>query len=130
MAKGAKIAARGPSQRQLRAGETVRRALSEILLRGEHHEPALEGTSITVSEVRLSPDLRQATVFVMPLGGKDVEAAVEALTGARGRLRKLVGGRLEMKQTPELHFVLDASFDRMDETRRLLSQDEVRRDLS
>ncbi|MEM6943389.1 MAG: 30S ribosome-binding factor RbfA [Pseudomonadota bacterium] len=130
MAKGAKTASRGPSQRQLRAGETVRRALSEILLRGEHHEPALEGTSITVSEVRLSPDLRQATVFVMPLGGKDVEAAVEALTGARGRLRKLVGGRLEMKQTPELHFVLDASFDRMDETRRLLSQDEVRRDLS
>ncbi|MEO1316759.1 MAG: 30S ribosome-binding factor RbfA [Pseudomonadota bacterium] len=119
----------GPSQRQLRAGELVRRALSDILLRGEHHEPALEGHSITVSEARLSPDLRQATVYVMPLGGRGEEAAHEALTGARGRLRKLIGSRLEMKQTPELHFTLDTSFDRMDETRRLLNQDAVRRDL-
>ncbi|MEO0958509.1 MAG: 30S ribosome-binding factor RbfA [Pseudomonadota bacterium] len=119
----------GPSQRQLRAGELVRRALSDILLRGEHHEPALEGHSITVSEARLSPDLRQATVYVMPLGGRGEQAALEALTGARGRLRKLIGSRLEMKQTPELRFTLDTSFDRMDETRRLLNQDAVRRDL-
>ncbi|MEM7497904.1 MAG: 30S ribosome-binding factor RbfA [Pseudomonadota bacterium] len=129
MAKNAASQKGMPSQRQLRAGELVRRALSDILMRGEHHEPALEGHSITVSEARLSPDLRQATVYVMPLGGRGVEEALEALIAARGRLRKLVGGRLEMKQTPELHFVLDTSFDRMDETRRLLDQESVRRDL-
>ncbi|MEO1456090.1 MAG: 30S ribosome-binding factor RbfA [Pseudomonadota bacterium] len=119
----------GPSQRQLRVGETVRRALADILMRGEHHEPALEGLSVTVAEVRCSPDLRQATAYVMPLGGRDTERAIEALTEARGRLRLLVGRALTMKYTPELRFVLDESFDRMDETRRILNQDTVRRDL-
>ena len=118
-----------PSQRQLRAGETVRRALSDILMRGEHHDPDLEGLSITVAEVRVSPDMRQATVYVMPLGGRDAEAAVEALTRARGELRRLVGRQLTMKYTPDLRFVLDTQFDRMDETRAMLSQEAVRRDL-
>jgi ribosome-binding factor A len=122
-------AAAGPTQRQRRVGEAVRRALSDILMRGEAHEPDLEGLSLTVTEVRPSPDLRQATVYVMPLGGREPERALEALTKARGRLRGLVGRRIETRQTPELRFVLDASFDRMDETRALLSQERVRRDL-
>lgn len=121
--------AEGPSQRQLRVGETVRRRLSEILMRGDHHEPALEGFSLTVTEVRPSPDLRQATVYVMPLGGRGAEAAAEALTAARGRLRSLVGRDLALRHVPELRFVVDPAFDRMDETRRLLDQDAVRRDL-
>ncbi|MEL6335644.1 MAG: 30S ribosome-binding factor RbfA [Pseudomonadota bacterium] len=120
----------GQSQRQLRVGETVRRALSEILMRGEHHEPALEGVSITVTEVRVSPDLRQATVYVMPLGGKGEAAALEALGAARGRLRQRVAQRMTTKNTPDLEFRRDPSFDRMDETRALLSQEEVRRDLA
>ncbi|MEL6265074.1 MAG: 30S ribosome-binding factor RbfA [Pseudomonadota bacterium] len=120
----------GPTQRQLRVGETVRRALADILMRGEHHEPALEGFSITVSEVRVSPDLRQGTVYVMPLGGRGSEQAIEALATARGRLRQLVGRSLATKTTPALTFVLDPSFDRMDETRAMLAQDVVRRDLT
>ncbi|MEL6196851.1 MAG: 30S ribosome-binding factor RbfA [Pseudomonadota bacterium] len=121
--------ATGQSQRQLRVGESVRRALAAIIARGEHHEPALEGRSITVSEVRVSPDLRQATVFVMPLGGADTEETIAALTTARGRLRQLVGKAMTTKNTPDLRFVLDESFDRMDETRTMLAQDSVKRDL-
>lgn len=119
----------GQSQRQLRVGETVRRTLSDILMRGDHHEPALEGISLTVSEVRCSPDLRHATVYVMPLGGRGEAAALEALAGARGRLRQLVGNRMTTKRTPDLEFRLDPSFDRMDETRAMLAQPAVRRDL-
>jgi ribosome-binding factor A len=98
-------------------------------MRGEAHEPDLEGLSLTVTEVRPSPDLRQATVYVMPLAGREPERALDALTRARGRLRGLVGRRIETRSTPELRFVLDESFDRFDETRALLDQDRVRRDL-
>lgn len=108
----------------------MRRALSEILTRGEHHEPALEGMTLTVSEVRCSPDLRHATCYVMPLGGRDEAAAIEALTAARGRLRMLVGQRMTTKRTPDLTFHLDRSFDRMDETRAMLSDPAVQRDLA
>ncbi|MEM6487409.1 MAG: 30S ribosome-binding factor RbfA [Pseudomonadota bacterium] len=121
---------RAQSQRQLRVGETVRRALADILTRGEHHDPALEGVSVTVSEVRCSPDLRHATVYVMPLGGRDVGQTLEALAGARGRLRLLVGRALTTKRTPDLRFVADGSFDRMDETRAMLAQPAVQRDLA
>lgn len=121
--------ARGPSQRQLRVGEVVRRALSEILTRGEHHSADLMGVSITVSEVRPSPDLRVATVYVLPLGGRDAEAVLAALEKDRGELRHLVARRVRLKYAPELRFVIDESFDRMDETRRMLAEDRVRRDL-
>lgn len=119
----------GPSQRQLRVGETVRRALSDILMRGEHHRPDLEGVSITVAEVRVSPDMRQATAYVMPLGGREQDRVLAALRDARGELRRLVGRQLTMKHTPELGFELDTSFDKMDETRELLNREAVRRDL-
>ncbi|MEM7059463.1 MAG: 30S ribosome-binding factor RbfA [Pseudomonadota bacterium] len=119
----------GPSQRQLRVGELIRRTLSEILMRGDLHEPELSGVSITVGEVRTSPDLRVATVFVLPLGGGNAEAILEALTRARGELRRAVNKAVTLKFSPELRFVLDESFDRMDETRAMLSEDRVRRDV-
>lgn len=117
------------SQRQQRVGETLRRALSDILMRGEAHDPDLARHSITVTEVRASPDLRQATVYVLPLGGRDEEAALEALRRNRGALRKLVSRAVTLKYAPDLQFRRDDSFDRMDETRRLLDQETVRRDL-
>lgn len=120
---------RGPSQRQLRVGELIRRALSDILMRGDVHEPDLEGVSITVSEVRTSPDLKVATAFVLPLGGSQADVVLAALRRARGELRRQVNRHVDLKFSPELRFVLDESFDRMDETRVLLSEDRVRRDL-
>lgn len=118
-----------PGQRQLRVGETIRRALSDILLRGDAHDPELARHSITVTEVRTSPDLRHATVFFLPLGGREEEAAEAALNANAGALRHLLARAIELKYSPELHFVIDRSFDRMDETNRLLGDDRVRRDL-
>jgi len=120
----------GPSQRQLKVGEEVRRALAAALMRGETHEPGLMGASITVSEVRMTPDLRHATAYVMPLGGRDAEGALAALGRARGELRRAVNRALTMKYSPDLTFRLDDSFDRMDETRRMLNQPAVARDLA
>jgi ribosome-binding factor A len=120
----------GPSQRQLRVGELIRRTLSDLLLRGEVHDPDLDRHSITVGEVQTSPDLRVARVHVMPLGGGDREAALAALDRNRGELRRLVSRALTLKHAPELRFVLDRSFDRMDATERLLNSPEVRRDLN
>lgn len=117
-----------PSHRQLRVGENIRRALSDILLRGDTHDPDLTRHSITVSEVRTSPDLRQATVFVLPLGGRDAEAALAALQRNAAELRRLVVRAVTLKYAPELRFVLDESFDRMDAARRLLDEETVRRD--
>lgn len=118
----------GPSQRQLRVGENIRRALSDILLRGDTHDPELSRHSITVSEVRTSPDLRQATVFVLPLGGRDAEAALSALQTNAAELRRLVAKAVTLKYAPDLRFVLDESFDRMDAAQRLLDAAAVRRD--
>ncbi len=120
----------GPSQRQLRVGELLRRTLSDVLARGEVHDPDLTATSITVGEVRVSPDLRVATVYVMPLGGTGVEAAIAALARNRSELRRLVVRQLTLKYAPDLRFVPDETFDRMDETRRLLAQDRVARDVA
>lgn len=119
----------GPSQRQLRVGETIRRALSEILLRGDHHQPDLDGVPITVGEVRCSPDLKVATAYVMPLGGRDAEAVLAALDRAKGELRRQVTKVVGLKFSPELRFHLDETFDRMDDTRRMLGEERVRRDL-
>ena len=120
---------RGPSQRQLRVGELIRRALSDILMRGDVHDPDLDGISVTVSEVRTSPDLKVATAFVLPLGGGQADVVLAALRRARGELRRQINRQVDLKFSPELRFVLDESFDRMDETRALLSNDRVRRDL-
>lgn len=121
---------RPPSQRQLKVGELVRRALSEVLARGDVHDPELARYSITVSEARMSPDLRHATVFVLPLGGAGAEEAMAGLERCRAELRRAVTKAVTLKYSPDLRFVLDDSFDRMDDTRRLLSDEKVRRDLS
>lgn len=119
----------GPSQRQLRVGELIRRTLSEVLARGDVHDPDLNRLSITVGEVRTSPDLRVATAYVLPLGGKGQEDVVGLLARNRGELRRVIGKKLALKFTPDLRFRLDETFDRMDDTRRMLAQDSVRRDL-
>lgn len=120
---------RGPSQRQLRVGEVIRRALSDVLMRGDLHDPDLAHVSITVSEVRTSPDLKVATAFVLPLGGGNVAEVLEALNRNRAELRRAVNKAVTLKFSPELRFLEDTSFDRMDRTRTLLATEEVRRDL-
>ncbi|MCB1313389.1 MAG: 30S ribosome-binding factor RbfA [Sedimentitalea sp.] len=119
----------GPSQRQLRVGELIRRTLSAVLARGDVHDPDLNRMSITVGEVRVSPDLRVATAYVLPLGGHGQEDAIAFLARNKGELRRAVAKQLTLKFAPELRFRLDETFDQMDDTRRMLSQDAVRRDL-
>lgn len=115
-------------QRQLRVGELLRHSLSQVLQRGDINDPVLESHVVTVSEVRLSPDLRQASVFVMPLGGRDEAQVIEALNRHRKYVRGVLARRVELKYMPELTFVRDDSFDaaaRMDD---LLASPAVRRD--
>ncbi len=119
----------GPSQRQLRVGELIRRTLSDVLARGDIHDAELNRMSITVGEVRVSPDLRVATAYVLPLGGRGQDEVVRLLADNKGELRRAVAKNLTLKFAPELRFRLDETFDRMDETRRMLDQDAVRRDL-
>ena len=119
----------GPSQRQLRVGELIRRTLSDVLNRGDIHDPELNRQSITVGEVRVSPDLKVATAYVVPLGGGDPAPMFEGLERNRAELRRAVSKGLTLKFAPELRFRLDETFDRLDETRRLFAQDAVRRDL-
>ena len=120
----------GPSQRQLRVGELIRRTISDILLRGDLHDPELDGVSITVGEVRTSPDLKVATVFVLPLGGHNAGRILSALNRARSEVRRAVTRSVRLKHSPELRFVIDESYDRMDRTREMLSDERVRRDLA
>ena len=119
----------GPTQRQLRVGEVIRRTLSQVLNRGDVYDEDIAHMSITVGEVRTSPDLKVATIHVMPLGGQDVERAIAALNRNKGELRRHLNKSLRLKFSPELRFVPDTTFDQMDETRRLLDQDRVKRDL-
>ena len=129
MAKTRPHAGGSAGQRQLRVGEVIRRALSEILARGEVHDPDLAHVSITVAEVRVSPDLRHATAFVLPLGGVGTAEVVKALVRNRIELRRLVTDRIDLKYSPELGFEADTRFDQMDRTRELLRSGPVRRDL-
>ncbi|RJL12551.1 30S ribosome-binding factor RbfA [Paracoccus siganidrum] len=119
----------GPSQRQLRVGELIRRTLSDVLLRGDVHDPDLNRHSITVGEVRTSPDLKVATAFVLPLGGQGAEEALAALRRNAAELRHLVAKGLTLKYAPQLRFQLDETFDRMDDTRRMFADERVRRDV-
>lgn len=118
----------GPTQRQLRVGETIRRALSEVLARGDVHDPDLNRMSITVGEVRTSSDLKIATAYVLPLGGQGQDEVLKLLSRNKGELRRMVSKKLTLKFAPDLRFQLDHTFDQMDETRRMLAQDVVRRD--
>jgi ribosome-binding factor A len=120
---------RGPSQRQLKAGELIRRALAEILTREDIRDPALKGVSITISEVRAAPDLKHATVFAAPLGGENSDDVILGLNRSARFIRGKLGHYMEMKSTPRLKFVLDESFDTADEMDRLLARPEVAQDL-
>ena len=119
----------GPSTRQLRVGEFIRRKLSDVLMHGDVHDPDLNRMSITVAEVRVSADLRIATVYVMPLGGGHREEAIAALARHTGELRHHVGKATGLKHTPELRFLIDDTFDQMEATRRLFDNEAVQRDL-
>jgi len=129
MAKNTQRDGKAPTQRMLRVGEMIRRTLSEILQRGEVHDPDLARMSITVGEVRMSPDLRIATAFILPLGGIGKEEALDALRRNGHEVRHLVVKGGSMKFAPELRFQLDGTFDQMDATRALLAEDHVRQDL-
>ncbi|GGA02270.1 MAG: 30S ribosome-binding factor RbfA [Rhodobacteraceae bacterium] len=119
----------GPSQRQLRVGELIRRTLSDVLMRGDIHDPELNRLSITVGEVTVSPDLKVATAYVVPLGGGHEDEMFELLKRNKSELRRAVSKNMTLKYAPELRFKLDETFDRLDETRRIFSQDAVRRDV-
>jgi ribosome-binding factor A len=120
----------GPSQRQLRVGEQVRHALSDVLARGEVRDDLIETTVISVSEVRMSPDLKIATAFVSPLGAKDNDAIIKALAKNAKFIRGRVSGALrQMKYMPEFRFRLDTSYDNMAKIDELLRSPEVKRDL-
>ncbi len=120
---------KGPSQRQLRAGELVRHALVEIMQRENLREPSLSGVSVTVSEVRVSPDLKQANVFAAPLGGEHQGEVIDALNKVAPYLRGLLGKKIDMKFTPALKFVSDDTFSEAQRIDALLSRPEVARDL-
>ena len=118
----------GPSQRQLRVAELIRRTLSETLARGDIHDPDLNRLSITVGEVRTSPDLRIATAYVLPLGGQGQDDVCKLLSRNKGELRRAISKKLALKFAPDLRFQIDETFDRMDETKRMLDQQTVKND--
>ena len=120
---------KGPSQRALRAGELIRHALAEILARGDVHDPVIETHLVTVAEVRMTPDLRLATVYVMPLGGADEKDVLEALDRNKRFLRGEVAQRVNLKFAPDLRFHIDARFDEAERVERLLRSPAVKRDL-
>ena len=120
----------GPTQRQLRVGELIRRALSDILMQGTIHDPDLNRISVTVSEVTASPDLKIATAYVCPLGGQGGEDLIALLAKNKSEIRRSISKKLTLKYTPDLRFRIDETFDRMDETRRLFSQENIKRDLN
>lgn len=117
------------SQRQLRVGEVIRHALVTVLARGDLRDPDLDGVSITVTEVRVSPDLRNVTAFVMPLGGIGTERIIEALKRAAPYLRRRIGENSTMRYLPALTFVLDAAFDQGSRIDTLLRAPDIARDL-
>lgn len=113
----------------MRVGELVRRTLSEVLARGDIHDPDLNRMSITVGEVRTSPDLKIATAYVLPLGGQGREDVIGLLARNKAELRRIVGKKLGLKFSPDLRFQLDETYDLLDESRRMFEQDSVRRDI-
>jgi ribosome-binding factor A len=124
-----KSSAPGGSQRQLRVGEIVRHAIADLLAQGAVHDPELEGHIITVPEVRMSPDLKLATVYVMPLGGKDTDVVIAALARNKKFLRGEVAHRVNLKFAPDLRFRVDDRFDEAERIEKLLRTPAVQRDL-
>jgi ribosome-binding factor A len=121
---------RAPSQRQLRVGEVIRHALAEILQRGDVHDPVFEGTVVTVPEVRMAADLKCATVYVMPLGGRNSEEVVAAFDRNKSYLRGEVARRVNLRSAPDLRFRVDTSFEEGAKIDAVLRSPEVARDLN
>jgi ribosome-binding factor A len=122
-------AASGPSQRQLRVGELIRHALAEMLSRGDIHDPTIESHMITVPEVAMTADLRLATIYVMPLGGRDAKPVLEALERNKKFLRGEIAHRVNLKFAPDIRFRFDERFDEAERIEKILRTPEVRRDL-
>jgi len=129
MVKQNDLSAKGPSQRQLRVGEMLRRAVSDVLLRGDIHDADLAHVSVTVGEVRSTPDLKLAIVYVLPLGGENANIVIDALNRNKYEIRRSVNKLVSLKYSHDLKFVLDRTFDQLDETRRLLDQEIVKKDV-
>jgi len=121
-------AGKSPSQRMLRVGELIRHKLSEMLVRGDIHDDVIAGHSITIPEVRLSPDLKIATVYVMPLGGTDMKPVIEALTRNKKYIRAEVAHTLDLKYAPDLRFREDETFEEATRIDRLLDSPKVKQD--
>jgi len=121
---------KAPSQRQLRVGEELRHALSSILARGELRDPALVDLNLTVTEVRVSPDLKSATAYVVPFGGGGLEAAVVALNHASGFFRSRLAQQVALRHAPRIAFAPDRSFDEAGRIGAILERPRVRRDLT
>ncbi|NJO24415.1 30S ribosome-binding factor RbfA [bacterium] len=119
----------GPSQRQLRVGELIRHALAEMLARGEIYDDVLASHVVTIPEVRMSPDLRLASIYVMPLGGKDLKPVLAALERNKKYIRGEIAHEVNLKFAPDIRFLADESFDEADRIERLLASDRVRQDL-
>ncbi len=111
---------RPPSSRPLKVGENIRHCLSEIFLRGETHHPVLDSASITVSEVRITPDLKHATAYVMPLAGSNKERVMEALEDQAGQIRRLLARKVTLKFMPKIFFKLDSSYEEAGRINELL----------
>ncbi|MCU4181221.1 30S ribosome-binding factor RbfA [Bosea sp. BH3] len=126
MAKPAKPS--GPSQRQLRVGELIRHAIADMLARGDIHDDVLAKHVVTVPEVRLSPDLKLATAYIMPLGGQDVKPVLKALEGHKRYIRGEIAHRVNLKYAPDVRFRADESFAEAERIDTLLDSEQVRRD--
>src|SRR6202042_2951186 len=119
----------GGSQRQLRVGELIRHELAEMLARGDIHDPVIQAHMITVPEVRMSPDLRLATIYVMPLGGRDADKVIDALDRNKRYVRGEIARRVNLKFAPEVRFRVDERFDEAERIEKLLRTPAVQRDL-
>lgn len=120
---------RGPSQRQLRVGEVVRRAVTDMLMRGDLFDPDLANRSITVTEARPSPDLRNVTLYISVLGGKHEKLVLDALKRNEKEIRRQSVSNLGLRSTPRLQFEIDRTFDQLDNTARMFADPKVRQDI-
>jgi ribosome-binding factor A len=127
--KGKKAVSAEPSQRMLRVAELIRHKLAEMLARGDVHDEVLGGSVITVPEVRLSPDLKLATVYIMPLGGKDTKAVLAALERNKKYIRSAIANTVNLKYAPDLRFRTDETFDEAERISRIMNSPKVRQDL-
>jgi ribosome-binding factor A len=119
----------GTSQRQLRVGELIRHEMADMLARGDVHDPVIEGHMITVPEVRVTADLRMATIYIMPLGGRDEQAVLDALERNSRYVRGEIARRVNLKFAPEIRFRIDERFDEAERIEKLLRTPAVQRDL-